>query len=224
MNTKFEDEALRILSEDLTYLSAECGKTVVEDEVLRRMSAILRRLLVEDHLGRAWRKVGFQRQPRILSPVLHIEGDKKQVVFAQAAGADYQGVEIRDVQMSRDSIPGYLAKQGRDKPVCRPLFLSEFLASTCIIVSGIEISRSDLISYFANTLGGIHLDRDREFRQQPSMKNKFEALDAHFRTGDTGGKECLYYEILSLTQTLAKSRDILKLLKRVKQELSQREA
>jgi len=176
---------------------------------------VLRRLLIEDNLGRVWREVGFTKQPRILSNTLDTIGCEKSVFFAQAGGAHHKGVQVGPVRMGYGDVPKKLV-MGTGKPTKKPLFLSDFLASTCIIVNGIEISRHDLILYIANTLGGIHLDWDRGFTKSERLKAKFEGLDVHYKTGETANKESIYYELLSIGQNLANSRDISKLIKHIK--------
>ncbi|MFC1928380.1 hypothetical protein ACFLXK_02095 [Chloroflexota bacterium] len=222
MKASFQDEVLRTVMEDLLYVTKEWKKDI-DDDQLRRDCTVLRRLLIEDNLGRVWRKVGFRKQPRILTPVLNIIGDKKRVSFAQAGLALYKGLEVQ-AAMYHGDVPEELTmdtskqvKQELGKPVKKPLFLSDFLTSTCIIVNGTEISRHDLILYVANTLGGIHLEWDREFGKQPSMKVIFESLDTHYKTGVTANKESIYYELLSIGQSLANSRDISRLIKHIKQ-------
>jgi len=225
MKANFKDEVLRTVMEDLLYVTKEWKKDI-DDDQLRRDCTVLRRLLIEDNLGRVWRKVGFEKQPRILSPILDIAGDKKRVFFAQAGVAHHKGLEAQ-VEMYYRDVPeeltmgkGIQVKQESGKPAKKPLFLSDFLASTCIIVNGTEISRHDLILYVANTLGGTHLDWEREFKKQPSMKAKFEGLDDHYKTGETANKESIYYELLSIGQSLANSRDISKLIKHIKQVIN----
>ena len=61
------------------------------------------------------------------------------------------------------------------------------------------------------------MDWDKEFEKRPGMKAKFEGLDSHYKTGETASKESIYYELLSIGQSLANSRDISKLIKRIKQ-------
>ncbi len=218
MVAKFELEALRAVMEDLLYLTSS-WKNDIADDVIRRDCSVLRRLMIEDKLGWAWRHVGFQKQPRIICSILQTEVNNEQMAFAQAGGAHYMGLEIRDLKVYR-GLPSPLPNGRARKPIRKPLFLSDFLASTCIIVKGVEISRHDLIVYIANTLGGIHSDTKRKFEQQRSLKSKFEALDTHFKTTVTAGKDSFYHELLSIGQNLANSKDIPKLVKRIKGVLS----
>jgi len=56
---------LRIVADDLQYL-AEWGPEI-SDGKIRRGSAVLRRLLVEDVYGHAWREIGKDKQPSLIA-------------------------------------------------------------------------------------------------------------------------------------------------------------
>ncbi len=100
----FDKEFLRIVAADLNYIITEWGPEI-DNDPLRRDCVVLRKLLVEDNLGQAWRAVGFQKHPKILTPVLDTIGDKKTTHFAQAGGARYGGVEVSDVEFHSGSNP-----------------------------------------------------------------------------------------------------------------------
>ena len=58
-------DALVAVAEDLTYLG-EWGPAIGDPEI-RRGSAVLRRLLVEDAYGAAWRAIGQAKQPSLVA-------------------------------------------------------------------------------------------------------------------------------------------------------------
>ena len=215
---------MRIVAADLRHISTEWN-TDVNDDSLRRDCVILHRLLVEGNLGKAWRAVGFEKEPKILAPVLETIGDRKRADFIQAGGARYGGIEIRDLEVHFDnSLPNeyakrgpvlYVKKEASHKRARKPLRLSQFLDDTCMIIEGIELSRRDLIIYVSNTLGGKHMEWEREFKEQPKRAAKFGALDSVFKKMETADKESIYYELLSVGQALAASRDIHKLIKKM---------
>ena len=60
----FNKEFLRVVAADLDYIIKEWGPEI-DDDSLRRDCVVLRRLLVKDNLGQAWRAVGFEKQPKI---------------------------------------------------------------------------------------------------------------------------------------------------------------
>jgi hypothetical protein len=57
-------EEAKAVAEDLAYLADE-WKPRLEPAELRRLSPVLRRLLVEGAYGRAWRSVGLQGEPSV---------------------------------------------------------------------------------------------------------------------------------------------------------------
>lgn len=223
---RFEQELLRTVAADLQYVACEWS-TQIDDDSLRRDCVVLHKLLVEGELGRAWRAVGFQKEPKILAPVLVTVGDRRRADFIQTGGASFGGVEVRDVELHYDdSLPPEYANKGsgvfvRKEPASKrarqPLWLPRFVDDICIVITGIEVSRRDLIIYIANTLGGKHMDWGREFKQQQQRRAKFEALDSVFMTMETAKKNSVYFELLAIGQAMAKSRDIGKLIKKIRQ-------
>jgi hypothetical protein len=63
-------DALTAVAEDLEYLSG-WGSEISNAEI-RRGTAILRRLLVEDAYGTAWRTVGRCKQPSLMAVDLFV--------------------------------------------------------------------------------------------------------------------------------------------------------
>lgn len=86
-------ELVKTVASDLRFLASTWG-TRVDDDSLRRGSAQLRMLLVEGVLQRAWKSLGFNREPIIkapyLEPFLHVNAD---VQLALAGGGNYEGVQ-----------------------------------------------------------------------------------------------------------------------------------
>src|SRR5215472_9148277 len=109
--TDEERELVRVASRDLGFIAREWDESV-EDDSLRRSSTVLRRLLVEDLFGKAWRAVGFEKQPRLRAPELAptIDSlDPQKILFAQAGGGRFQGAHVQSTlqyaaAMSADEI------------------------------------------------------------------------------------------------------------------------
>jgi hypothetical protein len=62
----------------------------VETDLLRRNSTVLRRLVVQGELGRAWRAAGFTKEPQVQTMSLRLAlatAPLDQIVFATAGGA-----------------------------------------------------------------------------------------------------------------------------------------
>jgi len=60
------DELLDVVAADLRYIKNEWGEDI-SDDALRRGSASLRLLLVQNELQRAWKAAGFERESGRLS-------------------------------------------------------------------------------------------------------------------------------------------------------------
>jgi hypothetical protein len=60
-----KQEQIQTIVEDLQYLKDWGGK--ISDSEARRGSAVLRRLLVEDGYGKAWRAAGFPAEPKVMA-------------------------------------------------------------------------------------------------------------------------------------------------------------
>lgn len=92
-----EEQLIDIVGVDLLFLREEWDASI-DDHSLRRSSTVLRRLLVENELQRAWKKAGLPNEPRIrastLTPLLTAV-PLPRIRFATAGGATFKGVQIR---------------------------------------------------------------------------------------------------------------------------------
>ena len=82
---------------DLRYIQND-WHTKIDQENLRRGSTILRRLLVSGDLGKAWRSVGYPKEPCIVAPCLESLLDlpgQAPILLAVAGGGTYEGVTAR---------------------------------------------------------------------------------------------------------------------------------
>lgn len=207
------NDLLTVVREDLRYLK-EGWKDGLDDASLRRASPVLRRLLVHGDLQRAWIAAGLARQPLIdaLCLDLALEGiDRKRVVFASAGGSTHQGVHvagvlIRDYAVPREQFGG---RAGRGLPL-RPFALTEFMGSPAMTFRARTIARAEVVKYVANKLGGDHHDTARNpDRDQTYMFLDRTAKDFQFRMLD---KPIVYFELLSIGQAVANSKDVQRLL------------
>lgn len=227
-NASFQEQFLRTVAADLLYIQKKWGPDVDEDS-LRRDCIVLRRLLIENDLVRAWQMVGFVKQPRILAGRLDVGSDKESLGFAQIGGGLSgkvgEGIaRVSNVQyLEKGDVRYYLRKQKKEPSphTKEAVTLPKFLDSTCIIAEGNEVCRRDLILYVANTLGCAHTDLTRGFREKHRVK--FEALDRVLVPKGMGlvvlGRNPVYYELLSIGQALADSKDIEKLKRRIHQAI-----
>jgi hypothetical protein len=120
-------ERAKIVTEDLEYL-ADDWRPSLDEQQLRRDSPILRRLLVDDQYGRAWRDLGLPDQPFISAPGLAAvigETNRDYIQYAAAppgvtvansllGGGQLQMGVLRDVPAGSGIgvVPGYGQQYG----------------------------------------------------------------------------------------------------------------
>lgn len=210
-----EEELIEVVSSDLLHLKYDWNDTV-EDDVLRRSSPVLRRLLVDKDLVRALRAVGLTPQAKIvtstLEPTLKL-APIKNIVFASAGGAKYKGAELRGWFMVNYAMSDEEIKKLNSIEVPNAsMNLNDFVEAPCLVLSGVRIPRRILIQYIANKLGGAHLDPKRSKGEREFVLMDKAHRDLRLRYL---GKPFIYYELLSIGQALASSEDIETFLKTV---------
>ncbi len=206
-------ELLQIVVEDLFYLREQWNESI-EDSALRRGSAVLRQLLVQNELQRAWRMAGFKSQPSItastLEPILN-RIPLNKIKFASAGGAKYRGAEQRGILLVNFAMSEEEIKRDYKAGVpSATMKLKEFIEAPCIVISGELITRHILIKFIANKKGGVHFDTkrtpdERLFSLLDSIHDRLKLLD----------KRTNYFELLSIGQALASSEDIETFLREV---------
>ena len=205
------DELLGVVVADLRYIRNEWGDDI-SDDALRRGSASLRLLLVQNELQRAWKAAGFEREPSITCAGLFgfpVENFK----FWSAGGARCNGIEIQSVfeprtrQLGQEMSAKILEtlNSGTHRELVK---LSQFTAAPCLIDGGVPVSRRTLIKYIANKLGGTHLDSKRDEPEGPL----FRILDRLRAERVQADKPVIYFELLAIGQALAASPDMLNLM------------
>jgi hypothetical protein len=202
-------ERIRITAEDLLFLRREWDQDV-SDASLRRSSPILRRLLVESSLQRAWRDLGLDRQPAIRATSLEVKIRNfvlQKISFAQAGGAKHCGVVVDTLIEYGCYLPPEQASKvfGSDEPV-RDFSLRKFAEGACMVVKGEVISRNTLVKYVANKLGGVHFDMSRGNGKEE--ESKFRLLDEVRAERTTMDKPAIYFEYLAIGQAVINSPDI----------------
>lgn len=203
---------------------------------IRRGSAALRRLLVEGWLGKAWRHWGFEKQPSLAGPdliaLLAEEGvEVRHVASLIAGGATLSGIQTAmlglcrvdnpDTGVSADAEEGFAVKQisimrdAREPPppnnllalVERRIPLSNYLDAAGAIRTGQVISRRDIVAYFANVGGGVHLgpSKNRKDQVHQLIEDLINKIGADTMDG-------VFFELLSIGQAIGRSEDLKKLV------------
>jgi len=199
---------IKVIIEDIEYLRDHWSEGATDPE-LRRGSAVLRRLVVEKYLGHAWRAMGHDKDPKIVCTDLDygFSGiDLSEIECALAGGALSNGIYSACMCINK----GGTAPDMKEGFLERELGLSNYDSSTCAIVQGKTITRSELIKYMANVKGGVHLGSSRARKKEQDVIKKVARLEGRFNAFNSDG---LFFETLSIGQSLAKSPDVIQLVK-----------
>jgi len=204
------NDLVQIVSEDLQYLKEEWNESV-EDSALKRGNTVLRRLLVQNELQRAWRAVGLPSQPLIrasaLKPILD-EIPREKIVLAGAGGARYKGIELRGILIANYAMNKTEIKSQHEAGVpSAKMKLCDFIDAPCVVVSGELVPRRMLINYIANKLGGAHFDTKRK-----TDERIFALLDEARAKFKFAEKPAVYFELLSIGQAVAHCEDVSRFL------------
>ena len=214
--TEHDRTLLDIVASDLEFLREEWDNDV-DDHSLRRSSTLLRRLLVENDLQRAWKLAGFDGQPTIkastLADMLRTFPASK-IRFASAGGATFKGVEVRAV-MILDYIPEdpTIGMGEQIRPPEKESPLKEYTEEACVIVQGQFVRRRHVVKYVSNKLGGAHLDQRRGRRKDDRIYQLLDTIGSTFMLLE---KPAIYFELLSIGQAIAGATDLLELTKRIR--------
>jgi hypothetical protein len=219
---------VEVVVADLAYLRDEWGPAP-SDDALRRSSAALRVLLVEDAFGRAWRVVGLRKQPVIHCPDLvaaMVHVPRADIAYAQAGGGSLPAGKMYGDVLFRGNhtVPA--------TPPERSIGLSKFVDAPGILVnpalvaqsvadmsriSGRSLappspdladellvaSRRDVIKYVAHRLGGTHVGRARN-EEEAKLWAALDMASKHFHLLE---KPAVFYELLSIGRLTAAGSD-----------------
>jgi len=202
-------DQLSVVAEDLEFLRTEWHAEVHNADI-RRGSAILRRLLIDDAYGTAWRSVGHGGEPRVIAVDLEqfmSRIPRDQIAMALATGVRHRGVEYAGICVAKglhDPSPELSpALSAGGFPGEFEYRLSAYLASPSAVVGRQTISRREVIKYVANVKGGVHLGA-RARRAELKLVARVAALERRF---DVEGTDGLLLEILAIGQAIGRSAD-----------------
>ncbi len=169
------------------------------DEV-RRGSVILRRLLADRELVRAWQAAGFAKEPQIaaldLEAAVRAHGSAIPE-FALAGAARYTGMDADAAAALGKSQSG-----APRPPAFRTYTFSDYLESPSIYLGKTVITRREIIRYMAYKSG----DSQRAARQLAERFGRLEAKANGYR------QDAFMLELISIGQTLAQTPDVVKLM------------
>lgn len=210
-----DHELIKIVAEDLTYLSEEWNQKI-DDASLRRSSPVLRSLLIEGQLIKVMNMLNEELS--VMAPLVSKYEDSlidDSTTFYQSGGAKFQGSEVQFLIISNRAKGPEEIKESyeRQKDLIGnsyPLKLSKFMKQTSFYMGGTHINREEVVKYIANKRGGAHYDNSRNTEKSGSkgeLERKFQLLDDVHGAMAVADKNAVYYELLSIGQRLINSQD-----------------
>lgn len=215
------------------------------DAELRRGSATLRKLLNDNMIQCAWRHHGLEGAPTVIAPDLVALAASQGMELHRAASLVAGGAIVDHAQISMvgtfrvdnpttgilaDADEGFAVSVGSilrdtrgpgERNSLTPLVerewrLSAYLAAPGAVRRGQTISRRQIIEYFANYAGGVHLDRavGNANAEKLALFELVAELEQRVLCDKTEG---LYFELLSIGQALGGSPSLQRLAVAIRQ-------
>jgi hypothetical protein len=197
---------------------------------------VLRRLLVEDVAGTAWRQMGFAKSPMLKGPDLLAALKQRniptsRVAVGSGAGVRYGGMDTAlmaayridnpSTGVSADANEGFAvalmtvarksqetAESDFDLLIERSWFVSEYLDAAGFVRRGETLSRREVIKHMANDMGGVHLEKNTASIVRHLL---VEAEHKLFIEAKNGTIRSFYIEVLAIGQAVGRSDDFKKL-------------
>ncbi len=217
------------------------------DADLRRGSAALRRLLVEDLIGDAWRHYGFERQPRVIGPDVQALAaangfSMNHIAWLVGGGACLNGIEAAMIGAVRafnlttgkgpDAEEGFALqlvstmRDARDPPPVPAGSLDEL------------VRRSWYLNEYLDAPGAVGMGRaisrrrivqffahhaggvhlDRASNKNHKDKEIYQFIAQIENKVIVDNMDGLYFELLSIGQAIGRSADILKLSDKIRED------
>ncbi len=190
---------IKTVVQQLRYLRDEWNQNIALDDVIRN-SNVLRMLLVDGNLNRVWRLCGYTYPIRLLAFTLSSllsEIGREKILVAFTGGASHGGARfalgVLTLTQDQDT------KIKEERPKKEELTLDNYANNACMIIQGIYITRTELIKYVANKLGGTHIDFRRKVNKP--LEQKFILLDS-LHNYEQVNKNIIPYQLLSIGQEL----------------------
>jgi hypothetical protein len=173
------------------------------DAELRRGSVILRRFLGDQVLQAAWRAhppaAGGAKQPAVEAYEIDLNAPLLALLPGHLILADAQ------FEFFRGEIPEAY-RSGMEMSL-RTFGLNQYRDSAAVVVDGETLTRGDLIKYFANVLGGAHLDYGgKHGHDHADLVRRVRKVEGRVKLFDQ--KDGLRFELRAIGRRLAASPDL----------------
>src|SRR6266403_2254305 len=213
---------VRMVRDDLDYLIS-AWRPEVTDVTLRMSGTILRRLLIEGGVQRAWKAVGFQKQPTISGPdfeaMLRTIDGKVLSALAGGAMSASSGIEVGGrfaVLVEGQEILFTVSKEEARRIATTdvPTSLTDFVEAPIALMGDEFINRRQLILYVCFKKGAVHYEGTGKRNREPKREQAraFRHLDAIDATFNFDGRSGVFWEFLAVGQQVGKSEDMRRLI------------
>lgn len=222
-------EAAIALADDLDHIRTVLSKLDPTPGDIRRLTAQLRRILVERGLA----EIASPRIGRIcltapdLKPI-YVSNRHDPIPFFAAAGVSIFGISIAAAMVDRAGKPRPLPGYSPDATVT--LRLDNFMTQNVVCFEGEWLRRLDIIKYIANIAHGVHSGTIKESVEKlikrarhasgmsvvdgiPTMKHNvavFSAIELP-AIADRKHVDCVLIEVFATASHLVNSPDVLRL-------------
>lgn len=197
------------VAEDLAYfrkwLELRAWSDAPPPENIRQGSLLLRRLLLDRELVRAWQGAGFEREPQIVAvdlPATVAAQGPGRPEFALAGSVRYTGV-------NGEGVPVWKPGESRSRPLVRAYPLSQYLESPSIFLGRATIARREVVKYVAHGHGATPAGSAKGRKQEQEFAGYMARLEAKANAYRSGA---MHLELFSIGQALAQTPDVHKLL------------
>ncbi len=195
-------ELVAVVGEDLLYLANDWPSGEIRDDEIRRSSAVLRRLFNYRDLIKVWVSAVGKKDFLVPSSYVSVTDVNRlrEVDFATSSPAQNIGMKIFAAIVFNKIQEG--APPISIKEEVAPL--KRYLNQPACVISGVLVTREELVQFVANKLGGAHFDAGRDKPNERAI---------HVMTQySIGNRPALVHEMLSCGQVLAASESTKELL------------
>jgi hypothetical protein len=195
-------ELIAVVRDDLSYLVNDWPGGEIRDDEIRRSSAVLRRLFNYRDLVKVWVTVVGKQDFLVPSSFIHVADINRlrEVNFATSSPAQNVGMKIF-AAMEFNKIQEGPAPVSIKEEVAP---LKRYLNQPACVISGVLITREELVQFVANKLGGAHFDDGRDKPNERVIQVMTQYV--------IGNRPALIHEMLSCGQVLAGSESTKELI------------
>jgi len=174
-------------------------------EEIRHGSLLLRRLLLDRELVRAWQAAGFPKEPRVIAV------DLAATIAAQGPGTPEFALagSARNTAATAEGVPVRKETANRPGSLVRTWALSQYLESPSIFLGQVGIKRREVVKYVAMLNGAGEAASAKGRRQEQEFAAGMDRLE---KRANAFRPNTFQIELFSIGQTVGQTPDTLALI------------